>query len=190
MRRGMIVAVLVVAGCVTHTYAPPDVYVLAPEIGVSTTQPTDRTLGMRPLQAARPYKQAIVFRAPGHILGQYDSALWAELPSDALTRALADAIRGTGRFRDVGNAADMNAPDLILTGELRKLDEVRTTDPWTAECEVRLELREARGPEVVWAATLSATEPLAKNEVSALAAAMSRAVATVLNQAASRIAEQ
>ena len=84
----------------------------------------------------------------------------------------------------------MSTPDLILTGELRKLDEVRTTEPWTAECEIRLELREAQGPEAVWAATLSAREPLAKNGVSALAAAMSRAVARVLNQAASRIAEQ
>jgi len=190
MRRVMILAVLAVAGCVSHTYAPPDVYLLAPEIDVSPAQPTNRTLGIRALQAARPYKQAIVFRAPGHILGQYDSVLWAELPSDALTRALADAIRATGRFRDVGNAADMNVPDLILTGELRKLDEVRTTDPWTAECEVRLELREARGPGAVWADTLTAAQPLDKNDLSALAAAMSRAVATVLNQAASRIAEQ
>ena len=190
MRRGMIVAALVVAGCVSRTYTPETLYVLAPEVRVSRAQPTDRTLGMRPLQAARPYKQAIVFRAPGHVLGQYDSSLWAELPSDAVTRALADAIRETGRFRDVGNAADMNAPDLILTGELRKLEEVRTTEPWTAECEIRIELREARGPEAVWAATLRATEPLAKNDVSALPAAMSRAVATVLNQAASRIAEQ
>ena len=65
MRRGMIVVTLVVAGCVTQTYTPETLYVLAPEIRVSAAQPSDGTLGIRPLQAARPYKQAIVFRSRG-----------------------------------------------------------------------------------------------------------------------------
>jgi len=189
MRHGMIAAVLVAAGCVTSpTYTSPALYVLAPEVRVDALEPTEHTLGIRPLQAARPYKEAIVYRAPGHVLGQYESALWAELPSDVVTRALADALRATGLFRDVGNAADMNSPDLVLTGELRRLDEVQTTDPWTAHCELRLELREARGPGAVWADTLEAAEPLATNDVSALAEAMNRAVGRVLNEATGAIA--
>jgi hypothetical protein len=40
----------------------------------------------------------------------------------------------------------------------------------------------------VWAATLSAKEPLERNETSALPAAMSRAVATVVKQAADQVA--
>ena len=187
MRFTMLAAALIALGCATSNQSATR-YVLDVRPDAPKAQPLDKSLGIRPLEAARPYKERIVYRDENYTLGAYETVEWAELPRDMLTRALTDALVATGRYRDVGNASDMTLPDYILTGELRRFDEVRTTDQWTAECEVRLELRQAQGPEAVWAATLTAKEPLAEDDVSALPAAMSKAVAAIIKQAVEQIA--
>jgi len=190
MRYAILAMALVAAGCVTHTYPGVVLYTITPELDVAQAQGTERTLGIRPLVAALPYKQQVMFRESDFELRPYDNVQWAELPRDMVTRALTDALVAAKRFKDVGNAADLNAPDWILTGELRRFEEVHTCDPWVAQCEVRLELRDALGSEAIWAGTLSAREPLTQNDVAALAPAMSRAVAAVVEQAAAQIAER
>ena len=89
----------------------------------------------------------------------------------------------------MGDAADMHAPDLVVTGRLRRFEEVRDGGTWFAVCEVRLELREARSPQLLWAETLSARRALAQQDRPALAAAMSEAVAEVVVHAAEAMGE-
>jgi ABC-type uncharacterized transport system auxiliary subunit len=84
----------------------------------------------------------------------------------------------------VGNAFDMARPDAVLTAELRAFHENRAVQPPVAEVEVRLELREARSPQVLWAGTLREVEPLAGEEASALAVAMNAAVGRISVKAA------
>jgi len=190
-RPGRLAAVLfitvVAAGCATARYTPVTRYALEPEVRVSEAGALPTALGVRTMEAARPYKQRVVYRDSGFVVGSYDTIEWAELPADVVTRTLIDAIAATHRFKDVGNAGNLPSPDLILTGTLRRFDEVHTTDPWAAECEVRLELRDIQQPEALWAATLTATEPLDRNQTSALPAAMSRAVAKIVKQAVEAI---
>lgn len=190
MRYGVFAIALIGLACATPGYTPITRYFIDANVDVAKAQPSDKTLGVRALDAERPYKQKIVYRDAGFVLGNHEMIEWAELPRDVVTRALIDALVATGRFKDVGDAVNLAAPDLILTGELRKFDEVRTTDPWTAQCEVRLELREAQGPQALWAGTLSARVPLERNETAALAPAMSRAVAEIVKKAAEQIAAQ
>ena len=190
-RIGVAFAILLaIAGCRGGTYIATTRYTVDPVIDATPAEQTDRALGIRPLEAAEPYGLKVCFRDQGHVLGQYTHTEWAEYPRDTFTRALIDAVAATQRFKDVGDALYLARPDLMLTGELRKFDEVRTTNPWTALCEVRLELREALGSEALWAATLSASEPLERNDVSALAEAMSKAVARIVSQAAEEIAQR
>ena len=185
-----IVALLVFgAGCTTPQYVPAKKYRLEIHPQVSEASPSGKSLGVRPLDPATPYKLRIVFRESEYLLGSYETSEWAEPPRDMVTRALCDALTATKRFKDVGNAADMAAPDFILTGELRRFDEVRTATPWVAECEVRFEVRQANENNAVWAQTFSAKEPLANNDVTALPAAMSRAVSTIVQQATEGIKE-
>lgn len=181
------ILVLLLSGCLTGAkYEPTTRYVLQPEVagtantGASSATTSGKSLGIRRLEAARPYRQAIAYLDAGYVLGNYETAEWAELPSDTVTRALTDALAATGRFSDVGNAADMKVPDLILTGQVRRFEEVRTAEPWTAVCEVRLELRDGQNPVAVWSGTLSSSEPLERNDCSGLAAAMSKAVSKVV----------
>jgi len=184
MRYAILIVTLIAAGCLTPRFTPPTKYFLQPGVNVTAAQTLDKTLGIRPIVAARPYKQKIVYRDAGFVLGEYSAAEWAELPADVLTRVLTDAIVATHHYKDVGNAADLSAPDLILTGELRKFDIVRAAEPWKAECEVRLELRDAQQPQAIWADTLTESEPLERNDLAAVPAAMGRAVERVVKRAA------
>jgi ABC-type uncharacterized transport system auxiliary subunit len=160
---------------------------LDPGIDVTQVQPTADTLAIRPLDAARPYRQSLAYR-DGSQLGQYVTVEWAELPSDVVTRALSDAIRETGRFSDIGFAPNVKQPDYVLTGTVRAFEVRQDTDPWTAICEVRIEVREALGRNSLYTETLTRSVPLESNEVSALPAAMSVAVGEIVSEAANGIA--
>ena len=189
MRTMVFMAILVVmgAGCATPHYIPVQKYRLEIRPQIGEVPPAGKSLGIRPLEPATPYKLRMVFRESDFLLGNYDHAEWAEPPRDMVTRALDDALTATKRFKDVGNAADMAAPDYILTGEIRRFDEVHTTTPWTAECEIRIEIRQTNANNAVWAQTFSAKEPLSRNEVGAFPAAMSRAVSGIIQQAVNGI---
>lgn len=188
MRYAAGLLALLMAGCATRSFDPPIRYVLTPEWSVNQAQTADETLAIRPLTAARPYRQQIVYRE-GLELGQYARVEWAELPGDAVTRALSDAIRDTGRFSDVGVALNLRQPRYVLTGSLRTFDLCKETEPWTAECEIRVEVRESLGPKTLYAQTLSKSVPLESNDVSALPVAMSKAVGEIVSEAANGIAE-
>jgi ABC-type uncharacterized transport system auxiliary subunit len=189
MRYTAVVLAMLAAGCLTSSQPPIVRYTLDPDTAVNEAPATDRAIGIRTIGAARPYRQKIAFLTEGSVLGQYEYAEWAELPEDLVTRALSDALVATNRFADVGQSSDVMRPDLMLTGELRKFHENRTVSPRTAQFEVRLELREGVERELVWGATLSAEVPLAKDDVSALPAAMNEAVSQVVREAAEQMAK-
>ena len=188
MRYGWLLIPFLMAGCMSHKYTPVKQFVLEPQIQAKKTAPTDKTLGIRPFEAARPYRQPIAHRDPDYVLGTDENFSWAELPATVVTHALTDALAATHHFKDVGDAANLLSPNLILTGQLRRFDEDRTTDPWTAVVEIHLSLRDQSNPDEVWSSTLSAKEPLRTNDVAALPAAMSKAVSEVVNKAANEIA--
>ncbi|MCX5772799.1 MAG: ABC-type transport auxiliary lipoprotein family protein [Candidatus Hydrogenedentes bacterium] len=188
MYRISILALLIAAGCATPTYQPVTSFAIEPKIDVPQATPTGDTLGVRPLEYGRPYRQPIAYRDKGLILGSFDKYHWAELPRDTGTRALVDAITATRRFQDVGHAALMSRPNLLLTGQLRKFDLDKTGDPWKAQVEISLSLRPALESNVVWSGVLDGTAPLATNDIAALPEAMSQAVANIATQAATAIA--
>jgi len=186
-KRFFVITLMVVAGCATPAYTPVTHYLVEPVVSTIKTQPSGKTLGMRPLEAARPYKQRIAYRDPDFVLGFFENTEWAEMPAGVVSRVLRDAIVMTGRFSDVGDAGDLSAPDYILTGELRRFDLDRTSTPWAASCEIRLELRRSDSPDVAWSSIIPAREPLAQDALPALSAAMSKAVSHVVEEAVKEI---
>lgn len=184
------VALLAVAGCATRSYTPTVWYVLTPEVSVSATESSGKTLAVRPMETARPYGQMIVYLDEHNELGRYQDVEWAELPRDTVLRALMDAVIATNRFSDVGVAQNMSQPDLILTGQLRRFDLDRTASPWKAVCEVRFELRRTAEPALLYGETLTATQALSEDAVAALPSAMSVAIAHVVQKAATEIGKR
>jgi ABC-type uncharacterized transport system auxiliary subunit len=188
----LLLPVLLVAlgGCLSPRTVLLDArYTLQPEVVVTPVAQGAETLGLRPLQVARPYTQQMAYIDAGHRFGYRSGGEWTEHPGSLVTRVLNDALGASGRFEDVGNAADMTIPSLILTGEIRKFHEDRTASPPTAVVELRLELRAARAPGLIWAETLQAAVPLVAGEDSGadLAGAMSEAVQQVVEAAVTGI---
>ncbi len=180
---------ILLAGCLApRTVVPTRYFTVNPSISVETAAPLNKSLGYRPLAVAQPYDRRMAFVGEDHLLGYRAGEEWSQKPSALVTQALADALVSSKRFRDVGDAAEMGPPDLMLTGYVRKFHENRTQSLWTAELEVRLEVRDVAANTSVWADTLHAEVPLeGGKKAPALAAAMSRAIAQVVQQAASAI---
>lgn len=165
-------------------------YALDPDIAAPSAPATEYTLGVRPLVPAQPYRLRMVYLQEQRRIETMTLAEWAEQPADAVTRALIDALAASGHFKDVGDAANMNRPDYVLTGDLRKFHENRTQEPWTAEIEVRLELREAAGIANPWSATLHEAVPVDGDAPTPadLADAMNAAITNIAARTAKAIA--
>jgi ABC-type uncharacterized transport system auxiliary subunit len=183
-----ILCCLVGTGCFgAKAGVPTRYYVLSPTVEVAKAEPVDLSLGVRPLLAARPYRLPMAYMQEGNLLQFRALDAWSEEPAVTLTRAIIDALARTGKYKDIGDAADMARPDLMLTGELRELHEDLTTTPSTAVAEIHLELRESRGNRLLWQGTPRASMPLADDTSAALADAMSKAVAQIVQEAVSAI---
>lgn len=179
---------VLIAGCAAPEYTPTLYYAIEPVIEVAEAQPTGASLGMRPIQADRPYRQRMMFRERGHTLHAYFNAEWAKGPSEAAGRALLDAITETGGFGDVSNAADMRRPDYILLGNLRRFEEDRTREEVAAVVEGHLELRRGVDRSVVWTDIIRASHPLEGEGPNAYAEAVSEALGQWASLAAEQIA--
>jgi len=163
---------------------PPGRYVITSQPRPDALPPTALTLGLRPLSSARPYHTSMMFLDTTGRLTSYETAEWAELPEAVLTRALTDALDATGRFEDVGNAADMARPDIILTGDIRSFHEDRGVSPAEAVVELHVAARIAQTKALVWSGLATARVPLTSGGAEGLRAAMEAAV----TQAATEIA--
>ncbi len=163
----------------------PRIFVIRPELSVPKAETkTTVTLGVRDFVAPQQYDRRMVVLEPDFRLGARSDDSWAEPPAAALTRCFIDALAATGHFADVGNAFDMARPDTVLTGELRGFQENKTVQPPVAEVELRMELREAHSPRVLWAGTLREVEPIAGDQTNSLAVAMNAAVGRLSVKAA------
>lgn len=179
-------ATFVLAGCLTPSgSAPPDQFLLRPAPLVEKADTVGLNLGLRPVEAARPFQLAMAYSEPDGRLNYYQSASWADYPAKILTRSLQEALDQSGRFGDVGMAAEMTRPDLILVGYLSLCHENRASN--TAELEVRFELRRALRTELLWASTLKESEPLTGQGPAALASALQSAMSRLVQQAATEI---
>lgn len=184
-RSTAFVAVIALAGCLTpQDYTPVTQYTIAPDLsGLSVENGTGATLGIRRFGAAQPLKRDIFYRDPDLRVGNLLTAQWAENPADMMTRYVFDAATRSGRFKDVGLATDVAPPTYLLTGDLRRFDLDRTGETWTAVCQVHFELRTVSDSAAAWSETLTASVPLARNEVGALPQAMSDAASEVIRKA-------
>ena len=181
--------VAALCGCLgPREVQPVQRYAIHPDIAAPDAPATEYTLGVRPLVSSLPYGLRMVYLEGRHRLGTLPAAEWGEQPAEAVTRALVDALTASGRFQDVGDAANMNRPDYILTGDLRRFHENRTGQPWTAEIEVRLELRAAMGTANPWSATLHEAIPV-ENGAEATPADFAAAMNTAISNIAARTAE-
>ena len=191
LRKGRVVCALFLlalsGGCLTpSTIAPMRYYTVSPEPSLQKEQPHQKSLGMRPLIAARPYKLEIAYRSGPNQLAYIPNAEWAELPSTAAGRAISDGIVGSQIFTDAGDAMVMARPDFVLTGELRRFEADYTTSPPVFVVAVDGAIRSTPDGVALWQSQIEVQVPLESN----LAERGSDSALTDLAQAASEAVSQ
>ncbi len=176
MRYLLPLAAIFVAGCLTSSYTQIERYTLEPKIDVERTASCDLTLGVNEIESTRLYRDKIVARVDEYSVTFHSDAVWAEMPDEVITRALMDGLVASGHFSDVADPVEIEDADYTLSGELRKFEELRTTQPVMAVCHLRLELREASDNTLVWFDTIKTEVPLESQNLESLAKAMSQAI--------------
>jgi ABC-type uncharacterized transport system auxiliary subunit len=182
------VLIVSIAGCLSAgEYVPIQRFALNGNLDIASVPSTNLTVGVRPLEYVRFYKEPMVYRQGDYAIAYDAYHHWAELPRDAVTRVLIDGLTETEGFADAGYAYALPRPDFIVTGELRRFDQMRSTEPWTAVCEARFEIRDRSTGAVRWSETLSAEAELPSQDAAGFAAAMSQAVGELVTNAVERI---
>lgn len=159
---GAALVVTLLAGCLSAgPIVPTRYFTITPDVSIEAGTPGNKTIGIRPLVGARPYKLEIAYTREPNRLAYFARAEWADLPATMVTRALADAITSTNAFVDVGDAANMTRPDYILTGELRRFEADFTAEEPEAVVELIAAVRNSNAGEQVWQGHITIAVPLA-----------------------------
>ena len=131
----------------------------------------------------------IVYRESTLRSAYYPYQRWAADPGRMVAEFMREAYAGTGCFSRVAAEADPDAM-AILGGRVIEIEEVDVAPGrWIAQVELELVLRDPDSDRVVWSKHVHEAEPLRERNVDALAAAMSRALARVVDRTASEIAD-
>ena len=194
----VVVATATLGGCLTSTtISPARYYTIQPSVVIEPLASSEKSLGIRPLLGAKPYKLAIAYTNADNRLAYFQNAEWADLPATMLNRALTDGLIRLGAFSQVDDAANMNRPNLILTGELRRFEADYNRETPAAVVEMICTVRDVESDTSVWQGYVTAETPLpaategaslsADARLATVADAMSTSVSTVVKQACEKI---
>jgi ABC-type uncharacterized transport system auxiliary subunit len=189
---------IVLSGCLTaSTIAAARYYTITPTPTIETRASSGKPLGVRPLIGAKPYKLAIAYTAADNRIAYFQNAEWADLPATMLNRALMDGLIRLGSFSEVDDAANMNRPTYILTGELRRFEADYNRETPAAVVEMLAIVRNVETGNSLWQGYVTGETPLPVAEaganlhsdasLAAVAEAMTESVARVVEQACAKI---
>lgn len=186
------------SGCLTAaTISPARYYTITPEAGVESIATSGKSLGIRPLIGAKPYKLAMAYTAEDNRLAYYQNAEWADLPATMVNRALTDGLIKLEGFSEVDDAANIARPNFILTGELRRFEADYNRETPAAVVEIICIIRDTESGASLWQGYVTGETPLPAREegeslhadtsLAAVAEAMSTSVASVVTQTCKKI---
>lgn len=189
---------IALSGCLTaSTIVAARYYTITPTPTIAPLESSGKPLGVRPLIGAKPYKLAIAYTAEDNRLAYFQNAEWADLPATMLNRALMDGLIKLGAFSEVDDAANMNRPTFILTGELRRFEADYNRETPAAVVEMIAIVRNLETGASLWQGYVTAETPLPVAEaeanlhsdasLAAVAEAMTVSVSSVVQQACEKI---
>ncbi len=187
-----------ISGCLTSTTITPSrYYTITPTGTVEAIASSEKSLGIRPLIGAKPYKLAIAYTAEDNRLAYYQNAEWADLPATMVNRALTDGLIKLAAFSEVDDAANIARPNFILTGELRRFEADYNREVPAAVVEIICIIRDTESGASLWQGYVTGETALPEGEEGAglhsdaslagVAEAMSASVVSVVSQACEKI---
>ncbi|MBL7645175.1 MAG: membrane integrity-associated transporter subunit PqiC [Candidatus Hydrogenedentes bacterium] len=194
----LMTSVATLGGCLTAaTISPTRYYTITPEIAVDAMANSGKSLGIRPLIGAKPYKLAVAYTAEDNRLAYYHDAEWADLPATMVNRALTDGLIKLEGFSEVDDAANIARPNFILTGELRRFEADYNRETPAAVVEIICIIRDTESGVSLWQGYVTGETPFpasAEGEslhsdasLASVAEAMSTSVASVVTQTCKKI---
>jgi ABC-type uncharacterized transport system auxiliary subunit len=160
-----LILTILLAGCLTPAAIEPTrYYTVSPAPVEPGDAASSKSLGIRPLIAAKPYKLEIAYRAETNRLAYFPQAEWAELPATMVIRAIADSIARNRLFADVGEATAMARPDFVFTGELRRFEADYTGDTPEFVLAISASIRATGSGEGLWQEQIEVRVPLNDTE--------------------------
>jgi len=165
-------------GCVSKARFPA-YYTLhvPPAVDAPIAGGTRSSLAVREFRSPAYLRQgAIVYRTSPEQVGFYQYHRWAVDPREFLTNAIIDRLRATGKFAEI-RAYDGRADvDLVLSGNLEKLEEADYEGGVRVEVAISAEIIDPRAGKTVWANAASESARVDKRNVPAVVADMSQAL--------------
>jgi len=128
----------------------------------------------------------IRYRAGSNEVGAYEYHRWTERPAAMVEDLLIQALRASGKFRQVLEANSGPAGDFLIRGRLREFAEV--DDPGIqTRVSLRLEMIERKSGAVVWDHDYARDEPVDGKTMKEVVLSMEHNLQQVVVQAASAI---
>jgi ABC-type uncharacterized transport system auxiliary subunit len=180
------VGALMFTGCGSVRY--PATYILNFPPPAPKAEPSEGTLGpvaIRELQCPEYLCEGrIVYRSSREEVGFYEYHRWALNPRQAITQYLIDSVQAQSLFKGVAVHDCGSDAAYLLTGAIKRLEEVDQDHDVRVVCTISAQLLDTRMKSVVWSHTASETVQVEKRDirgvVSSLASASRAAVDRLL----------
>lgn len=118
----------------------------------------------------------IVYRRTPEEIGFYDYHRWAENPADAVTSAVIDALCSARLFAAVKSYDGQDRHDYVISGRLKRLDEIDYGGCVRVDVKISAELTSLRESATLWTGEADASLGIESHDVNGVVTAMSRAL--------------
>jgi ABC-type uncharacterized transport system auxiliary subunit len=174
---GVFVIVGLLAGCGSERGPETKYYKL--DIPPAPTPPgpsTSVSLRIEPFRTTKLLRQdRIVYRPSPVEVGYYEYHRWAEPPNNTVTKALADQLSRRRTFQSVAISDGGEHADLVLRGNIERLEEVDYMGGVRVRVSISAELEDPVRRQIIWSGVESSECPVANGNVQAVVAAMGQA---------------
>ncbi len=124
----------------------------------------------------------IAYRPSPDEVAFYEYHRWAMNPRQAITRFLADSLRAQSLFQTVSMKEPGTEPAYLLSGDIRRLEEVDDGHDVRAVCAIYAQLVEISSGKVVWNSTASEAVPVKQRNVTGVVDGLSEATRVTVDR--------
>ena len=125
---------------------------------------------------------AIVYKTSPEQIGFYNYHRWAVDPREFVTNAVADRLRASGNFAQVGIYDGHRDVDYVLTGRLERLEETDYEGGVKVEVAISAQMTNLGTGAIVWANAISEDGLVGKRDVPAVVSEMNRAIGRAIEK--------
>jgi len=181
----LILVLLLVSGCSGAAHRSRYyTMTLAPKLESRVADsPHPVTIAVRRFETAPYLRQGgIAYRERSDEVGFYQYHRWAVEPGVAVSRAIVDSLRASGRFSDVYAYDTHGRADYLLIGNVERLDELDYGSELQVGAALSAELIDLRTGQVVWSGKASRNLKVEQHNVYSVVEGLNSALQADLNQ--------